>query len=102
MPKIPVQRPKTLNYDPLFVIEMRELISRRVDFELTARKVLRKVLGESSSDVLITMLGEEGLRDPEAFARGTQRLLGTGSYSLCVAVMEYASELVTKGRSLEN
>jgi len=95
-------RSEAPDYDVLFVIEMSQLMSKHLDFELTVRKVLRDTLGENSSEVLSTMLGEEGLRDPETFSRRTLRLLGGGSRSLCLAVMEYANELVARGASLEN
>ena len=94
---------RTSENDSPFVVQMKELFSKRPsDFEWTVRMALRDVLDESSSEVLATLLGEEGLQDPEAFARQTMRFLGTGSHSLCLVVMKYAMGLSTKGGRLEN
>lgn len=80
------------DYTSLFASAMRALESRSVLFEPLARQVLADVIGGSSYEALMVMIGKESFRDPGVFAEQLARVLGSGAVVLFSLIEEKAAK----------
>jgi hypothetical protein len=80
------------SYQKIFHFRMAELVPKPKDFESVVRYSLRKILGESSSEVLFMTLGRRAFEDPRIFEAAVTRMFGTGAESICRSIESYAAE----------
>ena len=87
-------------YVQLFSAALHAFEGRGIEFEALARQTLADVIGGSSYEALMVMIGNEGVGDPEAFARRLMETLGDGAVAICNVIEAQAAEEVPSARSI--
>ena len=85
-------------YEKAFVSKMAEL-TKPSDFEFVVRYALRRILGESPSEVLLMTMNVRALEEPRVFVSTLSRLFGVGARSVFMSIESYVGEALQARRT---
>lgn len=85
------------DYEKSFVIRMQGL-TRRSEFESVVVYSLRRVMGESPSEVFEMTIGPRAMEDPVLFVSAVSKSFGAGARSVYLAIESYLDEALAAKR----
>ena len=78
-------------------VERMESLSRS-EFETVVRYTLRKVLGDTPSEVMLMTLSGRALREPRVFVKALTELFGSGAQAVYLSIESYTDEALGRQR----
>ena len=88
------------DYPQLFAAALQALCAEGVRFEPLARQTLAEVIGGSSYEALVALMGGDGLNDPGVFAKRLSEMLMSGAAVIFDLIEGRAVEKVPGARSI--